>query len=534
MLPYSYLVLGVDPISNESRVDVNTKISVTFAKHINTDTLNSNTVRLRKVNGDFVEHTGSYNSVAKVYEMKPKAPLSPNTQYQTLVVGGVNGVLSIDGSYLPSTKTYEFVTVPVAVQLSLSNLRLKQDYLFVSAEWDIPNGLMEGEQVLFNVKLGRSTNPEAADLWPLNVLEGKTTSTKITIPYRLEPEQSYYVHVNAIAGDKSSPWITEQLYIEGTQSAPLNPTPTTPPETGELPVETPVFNQLSMVDHYPNSQSYEKPEEIVILFDGALDPTHFGPEQDSRNPLFYVVQQPYLQTMSVFDTRGKYSVKNALPGRVSVAEDNPNLLVFTPEKGSEAFLADKEYTVIVSKDISGINSLPVGSTYVFGFKGTPLHMYGSLAQIQEVGKKFGKVFPDWLVQSIMKKHSQYAMDIWMESSTYDEELTRDGGAPYFVHEYVNTQATIDVLVNGGISSATSGGESIKLGDLHVSREAGDSAEDSTNFMIGQLTTQLKAWTDLLHGRRNRGYAKAGTAVKGESGAAYPEYLTRSSLRDFDA
>lgn len=65
----AYLVLGVNPVSNESNVELSTKITITFAKHINLDTLNNNTIRLRKVNGDFVEHTGRYNNVNKVYEI---------------------------------------------------------------------------------------------------------------------------------------------------------------------------------------------------------------------------------------------------------------------------------------------------------------------------------------------------------------------------------------------------------------------------------------------------------------------------------
>ena len=63
MLPFSYLVLGVNPTTNESNVELNKKVTISFAKHIDTDTLNASTVRLRVVNGDFIEYTGKYNNM---------------------------------------------------------------------------------------------------------------------------------------------------------------------------------------------------------------------------------------------------------------------------------------------------------------------------------------------------------------------------------------------------------------------------------------------------------------------------------------
>lgn len=87
-------------------------------------------------------------------------------------MGGASGVASIDNNYLPSTKTYEFVTVQKKGITALENLVLAQDYYFVSAKWDLPNGLVDGEEIYFNVRLSTSNNPEAYDLWPKEPTRG--------------------------------------------------------------------------------------------------------------------------------------------------------------------------------------------------------------------------------------------------------------------------------------------------------------------------------------------------------------------------
>lgn len=532
MLPYSYLVLGVNPVTNESNVELSTKITITFAKHINLDTLNNNTIRLRKVNGEFVEYTGKYNAVNKVYEITPNAPLAPNTQYQTMVLGGVEGVVSIDGGYLPSTKTYEFVTVQKEGITALKNLELAQDYYFVSAKWDLPNGLVDGEEIYFNVRLSTSNNPEAFDLWPKNPLEGKTTSLSLTIPYRLEPERSYYVHVQGVTDSKETAWLTKQIYIENKETVSVSPPVVDPPSTGgEVVVGT---DQLSIIDHFPQTGELQKPSEILMVVSDSISSNLFGPEQPSKNPLFYVVEAPYKQQLTLIDTRGVYSPNNALEGRINLDEESANVLVFTPTEGPAAFKQGKEYTVVVSKNLSGANTLPTGMTYTFGFTGTPEHLHGDIVQIREVLKQFGLSMSTRFLQSLMRKYSQFACDIWYESSTYDEELHQNGEAPYYIHEYVNTQVTIDALLSGGTSTSSSGDESIKLGDLSVTKKAGSSSSTSVSSMIGKLQDSLKSWEDLIHGHHNRGYARPGNAVKGESVSPYPDFVTRTTLKDFDA
>ncbi|MES9681830.1 Ig-like domain-containing protein [Gottfriedia acidiceleris] len=530
----AYLVLGVNPVSNESNVELSTKITITFAKHINLDTLNSNTVRLRKVNGDFVDYTGQYNSLNKVYELTPNAPLEPNTQYQTMILGGIEGVVSIDGYYLTATKTYEFVTVQRAGITAIENLVLTQDYYFITAKWDLPTGLIDGEEVYFNVRLSTSSNPDAFDLWPKNPLEGKTSSPNITIPLRLEAERSYYVHVQGVTNTKETAWITNQIYIEP-QTQPTTPPVVDPPPTDGGGGGTVTADQLSLVETYPQTGELQKPSEIIVVFTDSIPLTElFDVNQPTTNPLFYVVEAPYKQQLSLIDLRGLYSHKNAIEGLISSDDTNANVLVFTPTKGSQAFTAGKEYTVVLSKDLKGVNTQPMGRTYTFGFTGTPEHLHGDIEQIREVLKRFGLNPSTRFLQSLMRKYSQFACDIWFESPTFDEALHEDGDAPYFVHEYVNTQVTIDSLLSGGTATASSGNESMSLGDLSITKQAGSSSSVSIGSMIDKLQGSLKSWEDLLHGYHNRGYAKPGSTVKGESVSAYPDFLTRTTLTDFNA
>lgn len=284
---------------------------------------------------------------------------------------------------------------------------------------------------------------------------------------------------------------------------------------------------------FPSNRRVTKPSEVVVVFTDTIASSLFGEDQPETNPLFYVVEAPYKQQLSLIDMRGAYSPNKAIKGRISLDEENDNVLVFTPVEGPTVFRQGKEYTVVVSKNLKGENTLPTGMTYTFSFVGTPEHLHGDITQIREVLKQFGLNPSTRFLQSLMRKYSQFACDIWFESPAFDEELHKDGDAPYYINEYVNTQVTIDSLLSGGSAVSSSGDESIKLGDLSVTKKAGSSSSNNVSSMIRKLQGALKPWEDLIHGHHNRGYAKPGNAVKGESVSPYPDFVTRTTLKDFD-
>lgn len=514
MLPYSYLVLGVNPTSNESDVKTNSNITITFAKHINVDTLNANTIRLKKVNGGFVEYTGKYFADTKTFVLHPSNLLEPGVQYQTVVIGGVDGVRAVDGAYLPSTKTYEFTTAVMQRELpTVKGLSLSQFHMFIKAKWDLPVELLEGETALFIVKVSEFADPSSPSIWPEGTTEWRTSSTEITIPYEFKAEKNYYIHVKAVVESvkEETAWSTSQIYIEPAQTIPTPPV-STPPVTS---------NQLAIEEHFPAKGSYEMPSEIIIVFNDEL--------QLGQESLVYVVEAAPKEPLTFIDMRGAYSPTKAIPGIVTIDTDSPNVLIWTPDQYQ--FTPGKEYTVITSKQLQGVNYGPIGYTYVFGFTATPLHMYGNISVIREMLGEPGSILSNNFLMALNRKYSQFAYEIWSETDTFDESLISDGGAPYFLEQYVNTQVAIDCLLHVSIQGAHIGNENIRLGELNIVK--GSSSASSVAPLIGELKKQLKKWEDAIHGYSNRGYAKPGSVVKGESASPYPEPLTRTTEVNFD-
>lgn len=555
MIPYSYLVLGVNPTAYEGNVSVDSKIRITFAKPMNTDTLTSSTIRLRKINGDYIEYEGHYTHQSQIFTMTPSAKLEYGTEYQIVISGGKEGVLSVDYGYLPTAAIYEFSTAKGEDISDISTLTLSQEYLFVKAKWDLPTGLGPSEDIHFNVKLSSSSNPLAADLWPNDPIEGKTTSTTFIIPYKVAENERYYVHVQGVLPEQKTNWITSQIFIEpiitpgqddDTQKPPIIPNPDEPGEN--------ISGQIQVIDHGPSMQELINPKEVVVLFDDIIDPLSIQNPIETNSPdltlpeiplvpiipitikddVLYIVEGRYKERLTILDKRSTYSVDNAVPGKVSIDEENKNMLVWTPDTPLKN---GKEYTVFVSKDIKGKTKVELGYNYSFGFTVTPEHYHGNLDVIKETLEAFDIVMSDSFIQSLMVKHSQYACDIWYETNSYDEDLHKDGDAPYYINEYVNTQVLIDAFIKGGTAAASMGGdENFTLGDFSISKggSGGGSESVSISDIIDQLNSQLKQWEDLIHGHHNRGYAKPGNTVKGESISVYPEYLTRSVLNDFDS
>lgn len=268
MRPYSYLVLGVNPTSNENDVLLNTSIVIRFARHINVNTLNTNTVRFRKVNGALIDYTATYDSVKMTYTLTPSKELDPTTQYQTELVGGLEGICAIDGSYLPSNKTYEFSTISTAPITEVQNLILEQEYLFAKAKWDMPLSYPENEAVQFDVRVSLSSEPTANYVWPSEHSLGTTTACELIIPIKLEPKNIYFIHVRAESAGEVSQWVTEQLYIEplvddtvqdGTTSGTVD---TIPPDE--------VSEQIEIVEHSPEMNEFTLNNEILVVFSDTI------------------------------------------------------------------------------------------------------------------------------------------------------------------------------------------------------------------------------------------------------------------------
>src|SRR5699024_1472748 len=96
---------------------------------------------------------------------------------------------------------------------------------------------------------------------------------------------------------------------------------------------------------------------------------------------------------------------------------------------------DRPYTVVLSKEIETNEGEKIGYTQVFGFTTEPEHFYGDFEHIKTSLGSYD-VFPsDQFIQKLMKKYSQYVYDVWSIQTTFTPNEI-----PYYIHEYVNTQA----------------------------------------------------------------------------------------------
>lgn len=319
MRPYSYLVLGVNPTSNECDVLLNTSIVIRFAKHINVKTLNTNTVRFRKVNGALIDYTATYDSVKMTYTLTPSKELDPTTQYQTELVGGLEGICSIDGSYLPSNKTYEFSTISTAPITEIQNLKLEQDYFFLKAKWDMPLSVPENETIQFDVRLSLSSEPTASYLWPSKNSVGVTTACEIMVPLKLEPRKIHFVHVRAESLSGVSDWVTEQIYIEPIEDDSVKDG-VSPGPVDTIPNDQ-ISEQIELVEHSPEQDQFTLKNEVLVVFSDTIV-SHFesvpGVMPLTTSPQYIQLinkpsdetdyMDPFTITFSVLDIDSDFSV----------------------------------------------------------------------------------------------------------------------------------------------------------------------------------------------------------------------------------
>ena len=507
-----YLVLGVTPTHNEQQVAINSVITISFAKHMDVTTLTPANIILRKVNGDIVSYTQRYISDTYQLVLTP-SELLPNTQYQLQVTGTSLGVKSITGDYLSASRTYEFTTVQLKAVSEPRNLILTQKGEFIKASWTLPVDTNENEAIFYSVRVSESSNPDNPAIWPSST-EGTTTNLEIDIPKAMTLGENYYVMVQAKAGDFTSAWTIGQIFME----KPVTSEEPTPPTTDPNP--NPLL-QLEVVDTYPTAGGIIQDNTIMVVFNDEI--------ADLELASVYVVQAPYKSSLTLVDKITSYGPGKAISGTVSVLPEYPNVIQFV---SAEELEKEKEYCIIVEKTVAGKNVGAIGYTYIQGFRTPWERLYGSIKTIKEKLGDFASLVSDNHILESMRMNTLYAFNIASETTNYTASEYTDTEAPYYIHQYVNLQTAYDVLLNGMMNSSSGGSEeSILLGVLQVDKKT--DAESATG-LLDSFKAEIKQWLDLVHGFRNRGYAKAQTVVRGESGDAYPDFFTREFKSDFDA
>lgn len=500
----AFLVLGVTPAHNEQQVPVNTVINISFAKHMDINTLHEGTIILRKVNGEVVKYTSSYNRETYKMTVTP-SQLLPNTQYQLEVIGGTTGVKTVVGDYMPQSRTYEFTTIQNKAVSKPRNILLKQQEKYIVVSWDIPEETNENEAIFYDVKVSSSNDPENQGLWPVSN-EGTTTQTNLSIPKEFEYEQSYYVFLRARAGEFKSDWVIAQIYME-------KPKVTDPGNGGGTGPDP--FAQIEIIETYPSH--ILKENQVLLVFSDEVDETSVNEKS------LYLVQAPYKPQLSLIDLLTAYSKDKAVKATVGLLADNKQVLEW---KTDEKLPLEKEYTLVVDKELKGKNVNKIGHYVTKKFRTPWVRLYGSYETIKDILGSVGAAFSEDYIYDQMRVNSLYAYDIISTKSGFDEKAE----IPYYVDQYVNLQTAYDILLNAISRSSGAKKDSVKLGQLQVAKEFDI---EQVMRLLDKLKKDMKQWMDLMQGQHNRGYAKPKSVVRGEVGAPYPDALNHTELKSFD-
>ena len=112
-------ITEITPTNGQSKVGLNTKVSVTFSEAINASTINTNTITLRDSSNHAVAATVSYNASSFTAVLTPSEPLAPLTNYTVLVKGNTGGVTDTTGNLLANNLIWSFTTVDSFDALSI-------------------------------------------------------------------------------------------------------------------------------------------------------------------------------------------------------------------------------------------------------------------------------------------------------------------------------------------------------------------------------------------------------------------------------
>ena len=519
----SFLVLGVLPANNEQQVPINTSVTISFAKHMDVSTLTESTINFRKVNGENIPFTLNYNLDTYQLVLTPLSFLEGNVQYQVEVIGGATGIKSVTGDYT-NTRTYEFVTVLVKAVSQPRNLTLVQSGANIKAQWVAPEVSTEGESISYEVRVSASNDLNNPAIWPttdsstidLGSNPSNTVDTFLSIPFDFELGRNYYVMVRAITSSSTGDWTVSQIYLEKEEDVDEAPV-----EDDEPSTPAPVIEQIEIVEAYPAQGGFIEDNTIYLVFSDELIslPTN----------AVYVVQAPYKATLSTVDLLTKYSPSKAIAGSIGVLEGQEQVLRWTT---TEELPVETEYTVVVNKNIVGKNTDSLGVTTTYGFRTPWERLYGSIKTIKERLGSVAEYVSDSFIYEFMGLNTKFAYETVSATSTFEDNAYTSTDAPYYIHQYVNLQTAYDVFLNSATMGGSGGGsEAIVLGSLEVTK---DGAVAGVTADLETIKSEIKPWLDMVHGHRNRGYAKPVSAVKGEAGATYPDYFTRSELKtDFD-
>lgn len=498
----NFLITGISPTNNEKNVAINTTITISFSTDMDVATLNSGTLVLRKVNGDIITCTIEYVNLHRKAIITPSVSLESGTQYQLQVAGGEDGIQSITGEYLSESRYYEFTTnyevllsPPTSVSVSVSSG-------FPTVSWSQPDQYDPALALSYEVMISSSSLSTDPPIWPSTGDVNTTGNTTLSVPKQFS-DDNYYAYVRAKNDTGVSDWGSYQFSI-----------------TTESPVEvsTSLFEAIEV---YPKVDSVDiTPEQIIVVLSDNVD------ESSVTSDTFYVVAKAKKGSLTTIDFLTEFSPSKQIAAVIDPIVSPTNIITLTPESG--VIVNDAEYTVVLRESIQSASLETLGEAYAWSFMSKFSILYGDVEVIRDNVTSAFVELTDKTLYKYISDISRYAYNVVSRRSDFNASDYEGGKAPYYVHQYVELQATYDLIINAHMRASSGSGSSVRLGDLSV--EKNSESEDIT-AMLRNLKDRIKPWEDLLHGHHNRGYAKPVSVVKGEAGAAYPDFLTRAEYRE---
>jgi hypothetical protein len=197
----------------------------------------------------------------------------------------------------------------------------------------------------------------------------------------------------------------------------------------------------------------------------------------------------------------------AIPGTISVVDKT---ITFTP---TEPFEVNKEYIIIVTKDVADTDGTSLIADYEFSFQSKLSPMYCDIDTIIDDISPWLSNIPHSLIARYIYRSSIYVDKMAVDNPIeVINTVTGEAGITYEAQQFVRYDAAFSLLNRIYLGKVGSSGDSLQLADLVIKKSS--TANVSIKDAMGDFKNKRQMWLDAIMGHHNRRYAKPLTAAKG--------------------
>ncbi|UNY39828.1 structural protein [Bacillus phage vB_BauM_KLEB27-3] len=485
----NFIITSVNPSNGETNVALDKIIVLNFISSMSAGSLNGNNIRLIDVDANQqVDITITYDYTEALARIEPVSSLLGSHSYSLEITGGSEGVRTLSGDYLGSSKTYSFVTVETPQEEPIEEPEEPIDTEEPTDPVDdTEEPVDDGEDPTDDPDTGETEEP------PTN------TDDDVIDPGGEDPDE-FNLEILETFPRKDEVNVTPEtiiiIFSEDVDPATIS-------ENSIYLIKRPLRRELTKVDYMVH---YAPSKKAPIQIDPIVDePTNIitltVPEETILNDEEYtVIISPKIKSITgkpmaepyVFAFMSKFD--HLYGDEESIRDDLRPYAKNIPDRMLYRYMRD------ISREAYDI----VSTTSTFN------------AADYADGKA-----PFFVHQYVRYKTSyQLFLNAYMNQIAPGGDDGDDGGLTI-------TAGTIklgDLTVQGG-SESTSSGSSNKSGvELSI----------DMNDVLEEMKKRIKHWEDLLHGYHNRGYAKPKQGQMSSNSTpstGYPEFLTRAEYRE---